>query len=747
VLWVLAAAAAVMAPALAHGASLGPFDLLSRYGLTKQHGIVVHDALSSDQIDAFIPWTTLAWTQVHHGFLPLWNPYSTLGLPLAFNWQSATFSLPSLVGYLFPLHLAYTVAVVLTLVIAGTGVYVLGRVLGLGVLACTMAATVYELSGPFMGWLGWPVAGVMSWAGWLFAATILVVRGGHRVRSLAAFAVVLALVLYAGQPEIVVLLGVALLVYLVVLLGLRAHWLGGSGPIRRPVLDVAMAVVAGAALGAPILLPGGQIASGSIRRAVGFYGALPGHDLIHILFQGFDGLPVAGSRSFGGLNYVETAGYVGVIAVVLSVLAIAARRRDHQTLAFGAVAVSAMGLAFLSPAVSILFLIGRVQWHRDLVSMAFGLAVLTGIGTDVLVRSQRDRSVRRWTAGGFAGAAVVVGLLWVVGRGRLHPVQTSIREKSFIWPAVEILTGVVVIGAVVWVARRPARHGVDGGRGHVGRWAAAVLLACETAFLVAAGAPLWSSSPSFLPQTAGVKALQQTAGSSLVAMGNLTCHPFISLGILPNANIAYGVQELAAYDPVIPSAYFSSWKATSGQPAGFPFYKEYCPAVTSATLGRLYGVAFVLEPRRGRGPKGAVFDKVVGGEDLYRIPGAAPATLSVLGAGGGLPGPNARSTPVAVTHPDPASWALTTTASGPRVLRLRLTDVPGWHATIDGRPLALSPFAGVMLQARIPPGHHDIELHYWPDTFTAGLVLGGVSLAGLVVALVVDGVLRRRRAR
>ena len=169
-----------MAPALAHGASLGPFDLLSRYGLSSRSGVVVHNSLSSDQIDAFIPWTNLAWTQVHHGHLPLWNPYSALGMPLAFNWQSAPFSVAAVVGYLFPVHLAYTAQVLVTLVIAGTGVYVLGRVLGLGVLGCTMAATVYELSGPFMGWLGWPVATVMSFAGWLFVAAILVVRGERR---------------------------------------------------------------------------------------------------------------------------------------------------------------------------------------------------------------------------------------------------------------------------------------------------------------------------------------------------------------------------------------------------------------------------------------------------------------------------------------------------------------------------------------------------------------------------------------
>ena len=61
--------------------------------------------LGRGPIAQMIPWTTLAWTQVHHGQLPLWNPYSGLGMPLAFNWQSAPFGLPALVGYLFPVQM------------------------------------------------------------------------------------------------------------------------------------------------------------------------------------------------------------------------------------------------------------------------------------------------------------------------------------------------------------------------------------------------------------------------------------------------------------------------------------------------------------------------------------------------------------------------------------------------------------------------------------------------------------------
>src|ERR1019366_5690459 len=233
VTWVVAAAFAVLLPALIHGSSLGPFDLLSISGLSHQPGVSVHNNQVSDQIQEFISWTTLAWRQVHEGHLPLWNPYSVLGAPPAFNWQSATFSIPALVGYLFPLHLAYTVQIIVTLIIAGTGVYAFGRLLHLGVLGCVMAATVFELSGPFMNWLGWSTAGVMSWVGWLFAGALLVMRGHHRVRAIALFAVILACATYGGFPEALLMLGLALTVFIAVLLVSRAQWLGGSGPIIR----------------------------------------------------------------------------------------------------------------------------------------------------------------------------------------------------------------------------------------------------------------------------------------------------------------------------------------------------------------------------------------------------------------------------------------------------------------------------------------------------------------------------------
>ena len=686
---------------------------------------------------------------MHHGHLPLWNPYSGLGLPLAFNWQSAVFSLPALVGYLFPVRLAYTVAMVVTLVVAGTGVYVLGRMLRLGVLGCTMAATVYELSGPVMGWLGWPNASAMSWAGWVFAAGLLVVRGRHRAGAVALFAVVLAFAVYAGQPEAVVLLGGAFAVFVAVVL-LLARRLDKSASLLRPVVDLVLASVAGAALAAPLALPGLQVGSASEGAAVQSYGALRPHDLLHLVFQGFDGLPVAGNRWFGPSIYPETAAYVGVIALVLGVMALVVRRRQPEVLAFGAVVVVTGVVAFAAPVVSLIDDIAgnrSVAWHRAVIEMAFAIAVLAGVGTDVLVRAWRERPVRAWTTGGFAVAAVAVAAVWVLGRGRLPSAEAAIRSRSFLWPTGQIVLGLAVAGAMALAASNGVgRHRPRGARRlGVGTWVAGVLLVCETAFLIAAGAPLVSSSPTFLPTTPGEVALRHAVGSSVVGFGTQACHVPPTLGILQNVNVAYGVHELSVYDPMTPRAYFRSWQAVTGQRAavvGAPLI--FCPAVATASLARRYGVAFVLTPARAPQPRGTIFARRVGDEDLYRVPGAAAAIESPLGAGGALPAPDAPGKPLSVAYPGPASWKVVTNAGRPQVLRLHLTDSPGWHGTIDGRPLRLLPYAGTMLQARVPPGRHTVELQYLPGAFTVGVALSGASAVALVGAVIV-GRLRRRR--
>ena len=332
VLWFVAVGVALLVPALRHGTHIGTYDILSQLGLSKHSGIIPHNVVNGDQIDSMIPWNDLVWTQVHHGQIPLWNPYNGLGLPLAFDWQSAPMGMPALVGYLVPLQYSYDVGILVTLVVAGTGVYVLGRVLGLGRLACVFAGTVFELSGSLGGWLGYPHGAVMSWGGWLFAAAILVVRREHRVRDISFFAVVLAMAVYSGQPEVLTVFGLGLGLFTAVLMAQRTTVLRGSGPIIRPLGDLVAASLAGLALAAPLALPGLQLISRSTRSGSTAVKTLQLHDFMYFISQGFDGVPIAGSRVFGeSFFYEETAAYVGIIAVVLAVLALSVGFRRPET--------------------------------------------------------------------------------------------------------------------------------------------------------------------------------------------------------------------------------------------------------------------------------------------------------------------------------------------------------------------------------------------------------------------------------
>ena len=336
------------------------------------------------------------------------DSYSALGMPLAFNWQSAVFSLPALVGYLVPLRLAFTAEVFVTLVVAGSGAYVLAWIMKMDVLACTLAGTVFELSGAFMFWLGWPIGSVLSWSGWLFAAVLLILREGHRARDITVFAIALAFAVYAGQPDALTLLILSVVVFAITLLILRTRLAGGSGPIRRPLTDLVVGGVAGLALAAPLALPGYQVAGAGIRTfegsTFGRQAAWMYQDLSHLLFEGLNGLP----PSFSPI-------YLGAIVVVLAVAGAWLKKRDSPVIALIVVAVFMGVIAFVQPVENGLHQIPGLQavrWYRSVVLVTLSLSVLAGLGIDLLVRSYRSRSVLRWVGGGLvvaAGALVVLG--------------------------------------------------------------------------------------------------------------------------------------------------------------------------------------------------------------------------------------------------------------------------------------------------------------------------------------------------
>lgn len=741
VVWVVVAAFVVMAPALRPGWSLGPFDLLSYFGLTYHAGAHVHNAIQADQIQQFVPWTYLAWHAVHQGQLPLWNRYNVLGMPLAFNWQSGVFSLPVAVGYLFPVHLAYTATVLTKLVVAGTGAYALCRVLGLGALAAAFGGTVFELSGPILVHSGWSMTGVTIFSGWIFTAVLLVFRSTHPWRSTLLLAVAVALAVYGGHPESLVVVALCTFVLVAVFLLAKGD-VSGSRRGRTVLLVVGM--LGGLGLSAPLLLPGLQLGFASTRaHGVGPL-SFPISHVPNLLVSGLQG------------NDFRTAAYVGVITLAMAVGG--ARIAWHRVEVRALIAVGALTalLTFFGPLDQLLHLfpVGRsVDWARGVMVLALCLAVLGATGIDAIARSRvkgRDPVFVRWTTWTFGACGVVLVL---VALGGFLGVSESLKANlaRLIAPGVELVVGL----ALIWL---PAGQFRSPRLSSLARWltarTASLLVVTETAVLVVSGVGFWSVSNGYFPTNSGVQELQSAVGSSLVGLGTCKHIGYATpstneVGIRVDANIAYGIEEFAVYDPIMPTNYFRLWHTISGTTAPQSLYQlgVFCARITDAQEARVFGIGFVVEPSGRAGPVGSVPDGVVGDEGLYRIPGSSRATLVAMTTGAPL-SIYAPGQPVAIDQHDNGDWTMVVSGSSPQMLRLRLTAVPGWRATIDGRPLTLTTWADhTMLEAVVPPGRHVVELSYWPRLFSAGILIAlGTAAAFLLVVPATLFVYRRRRA-
>jgi hypothetical protein len=401
---------------------------------------------------------------------------------------------------------------------------------------------------------------------------------------------------------------------------------------------------------------------------------------------------------------------------------------------------------FIGPIVRVLAdipYLDQVNWIRGLMPLCLVLATLAGVGVDGMLHSWERPLVRVWPLGGFIAAAVCLGALWFFGRtGGLpsfgHSFAEHVRAESFVWPVIGTAVGLLVGAVVLWQPRwRVAGAGV--------------LVLAEIAVLLSAGAILISSSSNGYPPTKAVKTLQRVVGDARVGTG-LTAGGSCPLGITPDANDLYGIHEFNLYDATLPKAYFSQWRSETHTSAGSVIFDVFCPDVATLSEARQFGIGYLLEPVGVAAPPGTrlvatlpvpnpdpgnPIKKPPVDEDLYSVPHSSVATLTTHSGGSS----------VTLTSPasNPAQLDVDTHSRSAGVLRVRVSNVPGWHATIDGRPLALEGSSVFELRAQIPAGAHHMQFRYWPSLLSAGLVLALVVAVALGAAVIFDW--RRRRQR
>ena len=121
-------------------------------------------------------------------------------------------------------------------------------------------------------------------------------------------------------------------------------------------------------------------------------------------------------------------------------------------------------------------------------------------------------------------------------------------------------------------------------------------------------------------------------------------------------------------------------------------------------------------------PTGQALDRIVTYPDatlLDRDPGFAPGTAAGI--------------QVQMTGQGPGDWSFAVVGDRPTMLVLNQAALPGWRATVNGRPAGLLTANRFALAVIVPPGQVAVGFTYSPPHFGTGVV---ISLAGLTLLLV-----------
>jgi len=692
---------------------------------------------------------------VRHGRLATWNPYLYDGVSHIGNVQAAP---------LYPLkwpfawmhvHRAWVLVIALHVVLLAGGMFwLVRRRLGLVPPAALVATVTVVGSGALMiRMLFFEQIQVLAWAPWLLGTidAVLAAQRGRRGRPVAALGVVMALMTIAGHPQV-----------LYVVVPLAATWTVVRAADRhgrlwwRALGPVIGGGAIGALMAAPQLLPAAELAGRSANTG--------GRDLATISNPGFVlqlsrlagtwlGDPLQTAHTLTSDGY-ENMAFVGVVATVLGLVAVVAlTTRRSGSAGPGGWRWTVGGLTAVTVAALLLAAGPRLVFYRAAFRLVPGF--------------DQARVPARWSL----AAVIATGLLAAYGIDRIGQVRSERRQAA----AVALLTAAAAVVVVVAPFHNPgaatmtlwaalavltmAVFVVPARLTGVGLAVVAVALTGELALAQRHSLARSSRAPQLMTASIppAVSWLSAQQGKVLVMADDVIGDAPILLATLrPNANALFGVASVDGYDGGIQvtRAWADAFSAYSGAPfvPDSPARNQLAVPLEPIAFAQL-GVRWVMLDTERR-PSDTVVPGwgdpvfVDGKTAVYANPAwlghawLAPADTARAGAAGG--GPTGLDELV-VERDVPETLRLAFTA--PRAGRVAIAEQwdPGWHARLDGTPVAVVPAGPLLAGVDVAAGEHVLELHYRAAHLRLGLLLWALGVIAVVVLILPRRVFRLRR--
>ena len=643
---------------------------------------VVHDIFVSDLLHAGLPYRALLGESLREGTFPLWMSGAFSGVPLLAQIEAGALYPPHLLlfGLLSPMK-ALSAALLLDVLTAATGAWVLARQAGCSRLTASFAAVAFGASGFFISHTRHPnMHAAASWLPWLFVAQERVLRGARWGGP--ALAVVFALEVAAGHPQIAYYAGLALVV--------RGIWRLREG--WRPAAVQAGALLLGGCLLAAQLLPTVAFTSeslGKVEPTWAYASAFPFRfqDLPVLVWPSLVGsmetYDYQGPGSLPWGNY----GFAGLSTLVLALTAMVQDRRRALGWALAAGLALVLVLGDRLP-------VYRLTWellpgmklfrfpNRWLMLWILALSQLAAMGLEGLLRRLPSRT------GLLLGSLAV--LLLTAELSHHHRPRLPLGDRA------------------EWSQPSALMQQMDGGR----VLAVDELELWEPAFHEARGG-LEGTDPYLRPWAA----------------------PIGSSGLL------FGLRSASGYTRMVHWRTAAFWQRYNES----LLVEQHQPPVGSPawrTLLDRAGVRWVVSEQpleglefQGEGPYKLYLNPAAmprlwlseGWEAAADFPEAAtlaqslPATTAVLEGAGA---PVAGWSEVRWTERSPQHLSVEVASAG--LLVFSDSYDAGWTATVDGIEQPIEHVNAWQMGVRLE-GPSTVELRYWPAGLSEGLALSGLS--------------------
>jgi hypothetical protein len=355
-------------------------------------------------------------------------------------------------------------------------------------------------------------------------------------------------------------------------------------------------------------------------------------------------------------------------------------------------------------------------------------ALITALGVDSFLkaRAASRRSMPAWAA----AAVSVVMAVWVLRQLSIwmHGGKFAAHGRSIL-PAA---AGLAIFAAALW-AYRASR-----GRSRV-VLAAVILLLAGVDYKVFSAARWFNAMPGDADaefNASGMRGMNEVPYRTLTA--NRHYRIALDEGASPySTDLRYwGLTTPQGFDPFLPAQYrdrIERW-------VKFNTNRIFFVDVKNEEMLQTLGVRYVIthqgmsnEPYLAQSP---AFRPIGINDSYYRVFEYLRARPTYRWEQGG-----GEATPIVWT-PERRDLIVQSEQGGRFILVEQF--YPGWHARVDGRPVAIERWDGAFDSVVLPPGRHRVSFVFRPRSLYIGGAITLLAVAGLALVIVSD--LRRRRA-